>query len=182
MKKFNNLALILTALSTLLTPTAQTKPVCEHLSDCLVLQAEVAARVRELSPKPTVRKSISGYLFTQVTNHPELGSDVWKDESGLIWSDGKEVETSVQRAQKYCISIGARLPTAAEFDRLSVYLGRESDFGYYPEFLPNIGLKNFWTSSVDATRNKTPFVFYGDDGEIKLQYYAGNRVRCVIQE
>jgi len=131
--------------------------ICDTLEDCLVLQTQVAARVRELAPQPQVRISIAGYKFTHVTDRPELG-DAWRDESGLIWGDRvvvlledgrKKEKFSQYEAAAYCSSIGAFLPTKKQYEKLVKYLGGD-EHGYNSEILPNL-IWDYWTATTKGT-------------------------------
>jgi hypothetical protein len=131
-----------------------------------------------------------------VTDHPELG-EAWKDESGLIWGDealdagGPRGNRLFQwEAVSYCASIGARLPTKDEFERLAKFLGKGGPTGYTAEILPHLTnnantTAAYWTSSFnpECPTTSCPYFFYGDYGVSTIQiflesYYA----RCVVQD
>ncbi len=79
--------------------------------------------------------------FVRVTGRPELGRDAWMDEStGLIWGSTVNMmnwkaaepfreassggyQMTPANAEKYCASIGARLPTREEAQTLTTGLG-----------------------------------------------------------
>jgi hypothetical protein len=82
------------------------------------------------------------------TSYPEFGPGAWRDDQGLIWSNLLELTPSQLRqiaaeygipvsqvqirwmmphryAAERCRSVGARLPSLAELERLQFYLGAE---------------------------------------------------------
>lgn len=177
-------------LSLLATSVVYAAPICNTLENCLSLQTQVAARIRELSPTPVTRTTISGHKFTQVTNRPALGN-AWKDESGVIWgdlvvgSDGNPKTMMRQEARDYCNSLSDDqhqylLPTNAQFEQLSKYLGDGSASGYNPEILPNLIRNRVWSGSHRV--GHTGYVFYGSYGTLgSFDRYGSSFVRCAGQ-
>lgn len=180
-------AFLTVALWILAASGAQAAPVCATLDECLTLQMQVAAKIRELSPLPSTRTTISGHTFKQVADRPELGN-AWKDESGVIWGDmivdqdGKALELSQQGAAAYCNKIGGHLPTQAQYLKLTEYLGAKSVDGYNPEVLPNLIENIFWTSSVLPESTLSARIILGSTGRFgNFPRDNGLPFRCVIR-
>jgi len=133
--------------------------------------------------------SNAGYEFTRITDRPKLG-EAWKDPSGLIWGDlvvssnGKGIYMKHKEAEAYCQSIGARLPSSADYDHLSkfFYWGRknlQSDFadsnGFKQTILPHLdfidnGGRLYW-SSTPSTSGHHFYVFDSIKGFVGSQDY-----------
>jgi hypothetical protein len=141
---------------------------------------------RQVSSQPESRTTTSGHVFTQVTNHPELGNSVWKDEGGLIWGDllvkdnGKAQYMDQHDAIEYCKKIGATLPREGQFEQLARDLGKGSESRYEPEFMPNLAEHWFWSSTV----NSAGFSYGFQHGYGAFDYGSRNHeyaVRCVLE-
>ncbi len=102
--------------------------------------------------------SSRGAVFRQTVKHPQLGSKVWVDPSGVAW--GEVVLNSVENrescskkssidgvclmyprdAARYCKDLGARLPNGHDYLRLREYFGGSilSEQGYFPQILSGL--------------------------------------------
>ncbi len=191
---------------------AKNTSVCNTTEECALVAKAAQARSTELLEKGihgSIRTTYSGEKFVRDTSNPELG-EAYKDPSGLIWGDAPKVKQDgsygrvnfvvmslkFEDADKYCKSIGARLPTREEYEALAKYLGRENEKsikGYAPalkdsltEFLPNLSRDQFWTSTTKvATKPSSDIMKYVFWGNLGLNYsdYADSfyGVRCVTQ-
>ncbi|MEK6628388.1 MAG: hypothetical protein AABY53_07160 [Bdellovibrionota bacterium] len=119
---------------------------------------------------PDDRISISGAIFKRDHTIREMG-EAYRDPSGLIWGspalDKPErsgyraaINLRQYKAKAYCKSIGARLPTRAEVNRLAIYLGRNTQYGFSPYIvntkeglLPGFPYSTFWTSDEYKGKN-----------------------------
>lgn len=127
--------------------------------------------------------SHTGSVFVRDRTKKELG-DAWRDESGLIWGDVVPAEDLPDRpgmthhstAYRYCRSIGARLPTVADFIRLREYFGAKETAdpsqkpeGYQSQLFPNFQTTKDWTGKLEV-----PYEFWTDkaldiDGKILVE-------------
>lgn len=106
------------------------------------------------------RISILDAVFVRDTTNSLIG-EAYKDPSGLIWGSLVPQKMNQYDADKYCLSLGARLPTRHEFIRLARFLGNDTTFGYNPYLakdsstylLPGLSEYWYWTS--------TPFLEIG---------------------
>lgn len=158
----------------------------------------------------------TGAIFVRDASRPNLGL-AYSDSHGLIWGDalkntsGQVDYILLDDAAKYCESLGARLPTQSEFQRLSLELGHQHrdpnslvdtisiwslyllsafmESHYSPllgdektQALPNLNGNWFWTS--DEAGDEPGSIFLGDSGDFSHTYYQndfGNAVRCVAE-
>jgi hypothetical protein len=140
----------------------------------------------------TIRTTTTGAVFTRDESVPALG-EAWRDERGVIWGDAaKNADGSINKgmnqydAEKYCESIGARLPTRDDFVSLRKAMGSTNpdsiwdEAGYTAQVLPNLNVDflYFWSSWVDADY---AYVFIGSNslfGFVPRNNYDV-AVRCV---
>ena len=144
-----------------------------------------------------VRTTTTGHTFVRDYSVPAFGES-WRDPSGMIWStafmyDGNVARMSQPEAEKLCLQLGARLPSATDYERLppaascscGVVNGEIFDNGSYrPQILPRLDLFYFWTSTVRVgLTGNGHYYFMGATGEIghttKTDAHLG--VRCVIR-
>jgi hypothetical protein len=98
---------------------------CETIDSCLNEIREIRTRLLEIDPS---RKTETGHTFYR-DNSVEGFGEAWRDESGMIWADVAQKNGSVMfltgnKAQEYCQSIKANLPTLSDLDRLASYMLR----------------------------------------------------------
>ena len=137
------------------------------------------------------RETNTGAVFTCDDSYPDLG-EAWRDPRGLIWGDVVIVEDTDENphymnyaeATDYCISIGARLPSRAEFTALRQDMGAQSGTyrGYTAQILPNLSyLYAFWSSSVYPQDPTEAYYFHGYNGYIGYRARDfRDEVRCVV--
>ena len=187
--------------------SASAQVLCSDLTECRNLRDRVNARIVELEGALPTRiahgASAQETTFTRDTSVAALG-EAWRDPSGMIWGDiVKNDDDSIRymdqyQAPTYCESIGARLPSRADFARLRGYMGattaasESSGSGYTPQVLPNLyrtadGLSvgnYFWSSSVHPDFSYEAYYFVGRSGVIYNYYrsfYSNVAVRCVVR-
>jgi len=134
------------------------------------------------------RETMTGAVFTCDDSYPDLG-EAWRDERGLIWgdtvkkSDGTVHLMNYNDAAAYCVSIGARLPTRAEFTSLREDMGAQSGTfeGYSAQVLPNLYYYWFWFLTVGPGNPDYAYFFDGKDGVFGHDYRDSlDAVRCVV--
>lgn len=182
-------------------------PVCGTMEECLFLESylkkqlekrdsksvrdflqseleEVADKIDELKKRVTN----TGAAFSQDTTFLLLG-EAWRDPNGLIWGDtvtesGRDIRPmNYPDANHYCASIGARLPTKDEFNKLREYMGWTSEGGYSPQVLPHFSdYYWFWSSTPFPDDPDFAYGFSSFQGEFDYDLinnaYA---VRCVLR-
>ncbi len=135
-------------------------------------------------------KTFSGAVYQRVGD-PEIVKRLgksWKDSRGLIWGDVVKKEDGIPRkmhhsdAEAYCKFIGARLPTKEDFEKLAEEMGKGSQRGYIPQFLPHLYGLWFWSSSVDSSDAAYAHTFDGWFGCIGPSHRDenGGAARCVL--
>jgi hypothetical protein len=136
--------------------------------------------------------TVAGVVYNRVTGRSDLAAlgRMWRNSKDLnqpIWGDTVKLKDGSTRtmkyedAQTYCASIGARLPTRAEFQKLVVDFGYPKHPYYQPDFLPNLTQRKFWTSTTSEINPDSIFVFDGNKGSQSLQRVTDDNisVRCV---
>jgi formylglycine-generating enzyme required for sulfatase activity len=133
------------------------------------------------NPPPT-KVTTTGAVFTLDLTYPDLG-DAYADPEGLIWSDlmirnNRVFKADFETATAHCESLGARLPSKAEFERLAKHLGKGARGGYNP-YMANgqpvmlgLALNWFWTSTPYWFRGKQFQNVYVGDSAV---FQTGNR-------
>lgn len=127
----------------------------------------------------------SRQIFIRDARFPLFG-EAWRDPSGLVWSEPSSDGMAFREAPEYCKSRGGRLPSAAEFEALSRYLGNEGNGGYSTyvygsktEIIPDLTDGLFWTSSYN-TEDDNHFTFNGETGVIGAEPpFVGLKILCV---
>jgi len=91
-------------------------------------------------------------------NRPSFGLS-WQSPDGLIWSDRSRVKSTYREAEALCASVGARLPTEAEFLRATEVGAHEAFRGdtYTPV---NIGY--FHSYFIQSKDQNNPVIFERD--------------------
>lgn len=152
---------------------------------------------------PDRRVSATGAAFERDSRFPELG-DAFRDPRGLVWGeilnlkegdekelvpgDGPVSSPNQLSAERHCASLGARLPTLAEFQHLYDDFGGRTYDGYFPwtaedsrvPMLPKFVGYMFWSSTRD-TEGRRAAAFSGAFGAIGWRS-LGNmyiQARCV---
>ena len=145
--------------------------------------------------------SISGEVFTEDHSLPSLG-EAYRDPGDLVWgsplreADGKVKKLSQYAASAACRSLGARLPTKPEFERLRFFLSKDysgegvrtyspyerstlergGNLEVLPELSGNFSPGNhYWSEAKDAGYSDA-YVFVGRSGII----YGDDRPRDII--
>ncbi len=204
MKTFAIAAVALGAILIQGTPVAQAQN-CEQRVD------ELERRVRELeaqfaglsdgSGNAETRRTTTGAVFTRVTRSGF--GESWRDPSGMIWGDiaqnanGWARSMDQYQATEYCQSLGAQLPSRADFARLRGYMGattatsENAGTGYTPQVLPHLTRQvdgrpwsNFFWSSFHPDYSGFAYGFGGRVGVIGVRdraYEYAGRVRCVAR-
>ena len=176
------------------TPAAFAKqPICNTVQECRDVISQLQARLQKLTDvNGSQRVSVTGAVFTRDTSNLALG-EAYRDPSGLIWGNvvttpqGKIERMTQYDAEKYCQSIGARLPTVEEFEQLAKYLGKGTAEGYDPyltdgktEILPEIADYAFWSASVNSNYRGDSWIFGSSNGSLPQLLRNGTfAVRCV---
>jgi formylglycine-generating enzyme required for sulfatase activity len=136
------------------------------------------------------RVSSTGAVFTRDTSVPSLG-EAYRDPAGLIWGsivrlNGQVKTMSQYEADKYCKSLGARLPTKEEFERLARYLTAQKYSPYLVgadgDVLPGLTGYPFWSSSLNPRNGGgvNAFGFSGSSGGfLNVSPLFDYSVRCV---
>ena len=132
-------------------------------------------------------------IYTKTSEYPALGThEVWKDPRGLVWGEtGNMGKINHQDAVSYCKMIGARLPTAEEFDLFRQDMGHSKvplddngipGRGSYQYACQVLGFQDAdWTSSPVKTLSDMFIVFTGGEFESRCDNHACVAdVRCVI--
>lgn len=140
----------------------------------------------EKSEKNVTLKTKSGAVFVLDTSNPALG-EAWRDPSGVIWGDVAKNQDQTTMlmdsysAEKYCRTLGARIPDVDEVERLGRYFGSKPNSldGYEPQVLPNPN-ENFW-SSIVYPQSWAAWVFSWQYGQNYGPYRRDQlfAVRCV---
>ena len=176
------------------TPVAfATQSICNTIQECRDVISQAQSTLQKLTGVNESRLvSVTGAVFTRDTSNPALG-EAYRDPSGLIWGSvvttpqGKTERMTQYDAEKYCKSIGERLPTKEEFEQLAKYLGRGTANGYDPyltdgktEILPGIADHYFWPASVYSGVRNGSWIFVGDVGNVSVSVRNFTfAVRCV---
>lgn len=157
---------------------------------------------KDVGPITLKKVTTTGAIFIRDYSYPALG-EAYRDPKGLVWGDiAKKTEGIVSfmnlmnhtDATNYCASIGARLPSKAEFTRLREYMGGlsrtdgdeegYSDERYSAQVLSSFSDDFFWSSSVNpntSDRLDAFFAFNSLSGRISYFYrHRFNAVRCVV--
>lgn len=132
----------------------------------------------------------SGTIFLCDASMPVLG-EAYKDPSGLIWgspfmSDGKVKEMDQKNADKYCKSIGARLPTRNDAENFASFV-YDKTYGYFPFLgdgktyvLPDLFI-GYWTSTSSPYDSDYAILASGSRGyTFATLRNELNPVRCVF--
>jgi hypothetical protein len=147
-----------------------------------------------------VHTSNTGAVFARDISNPALG-EAYRDPSGLVWGSivmdqGKPRIMTKYDADKYCRSVGGRLPTEGEADQLARYLGKGTNSGgsivkgYTPysvenfnvEVLPELSSYWFWSSSIHPSIPDDGLALYFGVFNIYFLYINSGSlgpVRCV---
>jgi hypothetical protein len=129
-----------------------------------------------------------GTVFVRDFSHPSL-KEAYRDPSGLIWGAPADGWMNQQKAEDYCRSLHARLPSREEFVQLIKFLGDGSASGYspyqsdeQPQVLPGIGDGWFWSSTLGdgGIEAQDAYELSGEDGLIGITArHQFDFVRCV---
>jgi hypothetical protein len=133
---------------------------------CVNMRAQAKVRANIIKSEGGLRVPETGALFVRDTRYPKLG-EAYRDPSGIIWGNIAIAETQPSTfrvtfsfAERFCESIGARLPTQTEALKLLAYLGtpsKEFKDTYLvrntladgrTEIIPALGEGYFWTSTM----------------------------------
>jgi hypothetical protein len=175
MTRKSNFALLALTSLTLITAARAGDPLCGTLAECQSLEAQVKARIAELSPAPA------------------LGPIVRK-------ADGSVRRMTRSAAAEYCASLGGRLPTAKALalamnpqgvtetsteDSYEIRPIGQPSFQYsyanYKRPSGDEGNNYFWSSSLRPNYGDIAFVFVGISGAFvdDVRTYDDGAVRCV---
>lgn len=152
----------------------------------------------------------TGHIFVRDTNFPKLG-EAWRDPSGTVWGnmvtkdDGSPRFMTHGDAADYCKSIGAQLPSRADYTRLGQYMGfrwvpvqgvlggpAQLYTGFEPQVLPNLNYmengrvrtRYYWSSTLLPQDESNVYYFSGNDGGTESYSSRGSAyystVRCVV--
>lgn len=138
--------------------------------------------------------TVTGAVYKRVVERPDLAAlgRSWRnpsDPDGLIWGDtvklkdGSNHLMGFKDAEKYCQSIGARLPSMEEFQKLAKDMGYPDKPFYKPEFLPNLRHYTFWSSSIYEKDPIYVSSYIGKSGKLKWRHLKEKdiSVRCVAR-
>ena len=134
--------------------------------------------------------------YSKTSDYPKLGTDqVWKDPRGLVWGEAGSMGAINRRdADSYCKMIGARLPTAQEFNLYRQDMGASKNSlpddngipgkvsGYYLKVL-SFPQEYDWTSTPVGNLSNMYAVFSGWSGQFGYScdsHACMAEVRCVM--
>jgi hypothetical protein len=146
----------------------------------------------KVTEPPFLRVATSGAEFKLDKSHPLLGV-AYRDPSGLIWGelvkkDGQIKVMKRKDAEKYCKSLGARLPTIGEIKALGKFLGKDSPRGYDPyladgktEVFPGLASQWIWLDASSAPSFDDTNAAWGGEQMANGKDNNYNAVRCVTR-
>lgn len=179
---------------------------------CVNMRAQAQVRASVIKSEGSLRVPETGAHFIRDTRYPKLG-EAYRDPSGVVWGNIAMAETQARTfrvtfvfAERFCESIGARLPTQKEALRLlsylgtphkefkDTYVGRNTLADGRTEIIPAFNEGYFWTSTMKRSllswRSNHYFGFgvnYYEDG-LKVMHASSYidhleyaEVRCVVK-
>ncbi len=137
----------------------------------------------QVAPVVGDQPHLAGDIIPVMENDPRVSHDFsllgnMYQVNGLIWSGGGK-DMSAREAGLFCSQIGARLPTAYEWENLARAMGKGTARGYNSNLLSDFRSK-FWSSTQHPTDQRHGFYFDGSYGYLLFGEYHCVRVRCVI--
>ncbi len=166
---------------------------CETPEECQKLLNKVQTRLSDIS-KSAVYLRANSALYKRMRKGTALG-EAWRDSNYVVWGDVRNdgsnvIVTNQAQAEEYCISLGAKLPSAEDFVRLKIGMGASHQNptimgDYRPQILPNLNVQfSVWTSTVKELDNgeKEAITFQGMMGRFDQRNVQYNQagVRCII--